>query len=93
MPTNHVAISREVLGDSSLSWEARGLLGYLLSMEQDAPIRVPRLTELSPNGGRERVQRILRELESHGHVQLVSQPGAGARVEWKLTRRVDDERA
>ena len=58
----YVLISRDVFHDTRLSWEARGLLGYLLSKPDDWEIRFANLLHQGP-GGRDRMRRILRELQ------------------------------
>lgn len=62
------AIRRATFEDSRLSWEARGLLGYLLVKPDDWKINVSNLVNQSP-GGRDRVYRILSELIEHHYIQ------------------------
>lgn len=59
-------ISREMLQDKTLSYEARGLVSYLLSKSGDWEIR---LNDLQIEGtGRDKVYRILHELQKAGYV-------------------------
>jgi hypothetical protein len=62
------AIRRATFEDSRLSWEARGLLGYLLVKPDDWKINVAHLMHQAP-GGRDRVYRIINELIEHGYIQ------------------------
>lgn len=56
--------------DERLSWEARGVMGYLLSKPNDWTIS---RTDLIKRGdaGRDKIQRILKELEECGYVDRV----------------------
>lgn len=64
------AIRRATFEDNRLSWEARGLLGYLLVKPDDWHISVTNLINESP-GGRDRVYRILNELIEFGYIQRI----------------------
>lgn len=63
-----VMINKLTLTDSALTWEARGVLAYLLSKPDDWTVRVWDLIRQGP-GGRQRMQRILNELETAGYMQ------------------------
>ncbi len=54
--------------DSSISFEARGLLTLMLSMPEDWEIRKEWLIKQSPNCGRDKMTRILKELIEAGYV-------------------------
>jgi hypothetical protein len=60
-------ISRAALQNRDLSWEARGVLGYLLSKPVDWEIHFWDLVNQGP-GARDRMRRILNELQTAGHV-------------------------
>jgi hypothetical protein len=61
-------ISREMLQDKTLSYEARGLLGYLLSKSGNWETRV---SDLQIKGaGRDKVYRIIAELQAKGYISL-----------------------
>jgi hypothetical protein len=60
-------IRRTTLQDERLSFEARGLLAYLLSKSHDWRVVIGDLMRAG-NTGRDRVYRILRELESAGYL-------------------------
>jgi hypothetical protein len=64
----YVMVSRSVSEDSRLSWEARGVLTYLLGKPDNWQVRVTNLVNAGP-GSRERMMRILRELEDNGYLE------------------------
>lgn len=66
--TPYVAVSRDVAQDARLSFEARGLLLYLLSKPTDWRITIADL-QRAGQCGRDRVYRILRELREAGYLQ------------------------
>lgn len=61
-------IPRAAVNDKELSWEARGLLVYLLDKPDDWQIRFNDLVRQSPAQG-DKTRRILRELEGAGYVR------------------------
>ncbi len=61
-----VVIDRRTAQDSQLSWAARGLLIYLLSLPRNWKIKVSHLTAQG-DAGRDAVRRMLRELQAHGY--------------------------
>lgn len=64
---DYVQVANTTARDSRLSWEARGLLLYLLSLPANWTVRVAHLKEQG-NAGRDAVRRMLRELQSFGYV-------------------------
>lgn len=67
----YVLIDRTMANDERLSFEARGLLTYLLAQKDDFQIWVSALINRSPNAGRDRIYRILKELELCGYIERV----------------------
>ncbi len=66
----YFACRRAPAQDEALSWEARGVLWYLLSKPDDWIILESDLMRGGEHGcGRDKVRRILRELESAGYLQ------------------------
>ena len=66
--TDHYArISNSVFEDSRLSWEARGLQGYLLTKPDDWKVRLYDLIARGP-AGEHKMRRMLRELEDLGYL-------------------------
>jgi len=64
----YVMIVRATLQDSTLSWEARGMLAYLLSKPDNWDTRFSDLME-EGGSGRERTQKIIKELKDHGYIR------------------------
>jgi hypothetical protein len=62
----YLMIDRATVQDERLSWEARGLLVYLLSLPSDWEIRVSHLQKQG-GAGRDVVRRMLRELQECGY--------------------------
>jgi predicted transcriptional regulator len=63
----YLAISRALTQDRRLSFEARGVLAYLLSKPSDWVVRIPDLQK-EGNCGRDRIYRILKELRDAGYL-------------------------
>lgn len=61
-------VRRASLEDPRLSWEARGVLAYLLVKPDDWEISVTDLYNAGPDG-RDKVYRILKELEQLGYLE------------------------
>lgn len=57
-----------VFSDDQLSWEARGLMGYLLSKPDDWQVRLFDLVRRGP-AGEHKIRRMLRELEAAGYMR------------------------
>ena len=58
-------VSAELMQDSSLTFEARGMMGYLLSRPDDWTVLVPDLIKSSPSGAA-KTRRIIKELVERG---------------------------
>jgi hypothetical protein len=63
----YARIANSVFEDRRLSWEARGLLGYLLSKPDDWKVRLYDLIAQGP-AGVHKIRRMLRELEEVGYL-------------------------
>lgn len=63
----YTIIANEVINDKRLSWDARGLLIWLLSKPSDWKIRRDNLVHEGP-AGKDKIARILAELESFGYL-------------------------
>ena len=61
-------VANAVFNDRSLSWEARGLMGYLLSKPDDWQVRMHDLVRNGP-AGQHKISRMLRELEVAGYIR------------------------
>lgn len=66
-PKSYTSISNIAINDSRLSWEARGVLIWLLSKPSNWIVSREALVNQGP-AGREKVGRILNELESLGYL-------------------------
>lgn len=65
---NYIIISNQTAQDESISWAARGLLTYLLSLPDDWNIYIKDLVKRSPKCGKDKLRTILCELESAGYL-------------------------
>ncbi|MGC1183155.1 replication protein [Legionella sp.] len=65
---NFVILDKTCLYDESLSWGAKGLHAYLMSLPDDWKVRVSDLKERARNG-RDAVRGLLSELEQAGYIQ------------------------
>jgi len=63
-----VMVDNAVFEDERLSWEARGLLGYLLSKPDNWQVRLFDLVRRGP-AGEHKIRRMLRELEQYGYLR------------------------
>ena len=61
-------IDNRILEDSRLSWEARGLLAFLLSKPDKWKVNVKHL-ENQAEAGRTKIRRILKELTDSGYLE------------------------
>lgn len=64
---NFSIISNAVLQNQELSWEARGLAAYLLSLPDTWRVREEHLIHAAPNG-RTAVRRTMKELQTEGYL-------------------------
>ena len=62
--------SNEPFNDKQLSWEARGLMGYLLSKPNDWQVNQKDI-EKQGTAGREKVRRMLAELRKYGYMNRI----------------------
>jgi len=62
-------IDNRTLGNKDLSWEARGMLSYLLSKPSTWTVQPNSLIQQSPSAKRDKVYEILNELESLGYLK------------------------
>lgn len=74
-------LPKAVLNDAGLSWEARGVMGYLLDKPDAWEIRIHDLHRKGP-AGRYKVKRILEELEAAGYVRRWRERRADGTFDW-----------
>lgn len=80
---NYVVIPNSSAQDLNLSFEARGVLALMLSMPDDWAMHRSWLMEQSANCGRDKIIRILKELEdNHYLVRSVRQSDGGRMDGW-----------
>lgn len=60
-------LPKAAVNDTALSWEARGMLAYLLDKPDNWQVRFENLVKGSP-AGEDKTRRILRELEQAGYI-------------------------
>jgi len=72
---NYTRIHNESIRDEHLSWAAKGLLAYLLSMNDNWNICVNEVIRHSPNG-RDALYRSLNELKNHGYIYMEQKKGS-----------------
>jgi len=79
-----VTVSKSLTQNKELSWEARGMMVYLLGKPDDWQVRMTDLQRQSP-AGREQTQRIFKELEEHGFVRRIQRHLKDGTFEWETT--------
>jgi hypothetical protein len=80
--TNFFAASNVPFNDIELSWEARGLMGYLLSKSDNWQIMFNDLVKKGPAGAH-KIRRILRELQDKGYLKRERKQGEGGKFYWE----------
>ncbi len=78
---NYFKVNNDVFSDSRLSWEARGVLGYILSKPDDWIVRNGDLVKRG-EGGVKKMERILRELKKAGYLRRHRYRKEGGQFEW-----------
>lgn len=76
---NSVIVPNATAQDGALSWAARGLLLYMLSLPSNWRLNEPDLLGRSPKG-RDHLRSTLRELEASGYLQRVQERDGQGRV-------------
>jgi len=64
----YTIIDNSTLQDKCLTWEARGMLAFLLSKPSKWSVQVGNLVSASPNAKRDKVYALLSELETAGYI-------------------------
>lgn len=83
----YTVLANTTLRDQRLSWKARGLLAYLLSLPDNWRTNSAHLTRMAPDG-RASVLSGLRELDDHGYLRRQRKQDAAGR--WSTTVTVYD---
>lgn len=77
----YFAASNVPFNDERLSWEARGLMGYLLSKPDDWQVRMEDLENKGP-AGEHKLRRMLAELRKYGYMNRVRITLKGGKFTW-----------
>lgn len=75
-------VNKATIEDERLSWEARGVLAYILSKPDNWEVRTTDLLGKAPNCKIDKLQRILKELESAGYLVRERVHTADGRFGW-----------
>lgn len=78
---NYFAASNEPFNDTQLSWEARGLMGYLLSKPDSWKISMIDLEKKGP-AGNHKLRRMLAELRKAGYMNRIRITLENKRFDW-----------
>lgn len=88
MTEKFTPISNEILADKRLSWKARGILAYMLSMKEDWQFYTTELATHSDKDGVKALRSGLKELEELGYLRRLQpkkKDGHFDSLEWVLT--------
>jgi len=80
----YFVVDNALFSDTQLSWEARGLMGYLLSKPDDWRVRLYELVARGP-AGQHKIQRMLRELENAGYLNRKRVKRRNGAFDWETT--------
>lgn len=69
--------------DRRMSFDARGLLAFLLTKPDDWEVDTDNLINESPNAKRDKILALLKELEVFGHLWRDRKTGEGGQWEWE----------
>lgn len=78
----YTAVANETVEDARLTWEARGLLFFLLSKPDHWQVNREHLAKQAPNGETV-VRRVLRELQTLGYLERVRVNGPDGKLQWE----------
>lgn len=73
--------SNEPFIDKRLSWEARGLMGYLLTKPNNWQVRISDL-ESQGEAGNHKIKRMLAELRTYGYMNRIRITLEGGKFDW-----------
>lgn len=81
-PRRFTVVDNDTIEDERLTWEARGLLVFLLSKPDNWTVNREHLAGQAPNGIAV-VRRVLTELEKAGYLVRKRGRGEGGRLQWE----------
>ena len=68
---NYTVLSnKDVLRNKSLTYRARGLLGYMLSCQEGWKFTVESIANMAPEEGKASVRAAIKELKQKGHLKV-----------------------
>jgi hypothetical protein len=79
----YVVVDNEVFEDTDLSWEARGVMGYLLSKPDHWRVRLHDLRQRGP-AGEHKLRRILQELQRAGYLNAQRFRKPDGTFDWEM---------
>ena len=82
--SKYFAASNEPFNDERLSWEARGVMGYLLSKPDNWQVMFNDLVNNGP-AGEKMIRRILKELQEYGYLKRKKSRQPDGRFVWVST--------
>jgi len=74
--------ANEPFNDDDLTWEATGMIGYLLSKPDGWEVRTSDLIKRKKGSGRDRTQRIINELKTACYMRRFREKGSDGRFKW-----------
>ncbi len=86
----YFVVQNAVFSDERLSWEARGLMGYLLSKPDHWQVRLHDLMKRGP-AGQHKIRRILKELRATGYIQTSRIKRRDGTFDWLTTIHEDPQ--
>jgi hypothetical protein len=81
----YTMVNKAAFEDERLTWEARGILAYLLTKPDDWQVRTNDLLKRAPKCGLDKLTRILKELEVAGYLVRERKNIDGGRFLWVTT--------
>jgi DnaD/phage-associated family protein len=78
---NYFSASNEPFNDTRLSWESRGLMGYLLSKPNNWEVRMSDLEKQGP-AGNHKLRRMLAELRAYGYMNRIRVTVENNKFDW-----------
>lgn len=77
--STETAIPNSLLQDPTLTWAARGLLCYMLSLPPDRKLNESHLVMMAPSS-RDHLRGLVKELERNGYLRRTQIRGTGGRL-------------
>lgn len=79
--TNFTILKNDPLRDTRLSFKARGIMSYMLSLPDDWKFYISELARHSDHDGRDSIQSGLKELEKCGYLQRITKRSSNGRFD------------